>query len=369
MSEDDDEAAWVDAGLLDPASPSADDRRELLAYLRDSGASLDDLRAAAHRGTLPRLAAQLLRASRRRLTAADVAAAAGVDIETVHLVSRAAGLPIPAPDERAYREEDAAAFRVFAGAQELLGEQATIEFTRSMGAALAMIADSAMAVFGIGVVGRFDDRGTSELGQARAITYAARALMEALPVAIDTLFFHHVDAAIGRGMESHTSDAHTIEGAVGFVDLVRSTTLVQELSPSELAIALNAFEQLAVETVGARRGRVVKTIGDEVMFVVRDATAACDTALALRDAVSADSRLPSVRGGIASGELVLGYGDFYGVEVTRAARAVKAASPGGVLVTGAIKDAVGDGFMFESVGTPELRGFDEPVELFTVERV
>jgi adenylate cyclase len=72
--------------------------------------------------------------------------------------------------------------------------------------------------------------------------------------------------------------------------------------------------------VAARDGRVVKLIGDEVMFVTRDAAAACDVARS-----PCSERLRAMRrsrraGGIALGELLVRGGDYYGRSVNLAAR-------------------------------------------------
>ena len=56
--------------------------------------------------------------------------------------------------------------------------------------------------------------------------------------------------------------------AVGFADMVGFTMLSQHLGDEELAAVVARFEELAHDTVVALGGRVVKMIGDEVMFVV-----------------------------------------------------------------------------------------------------
>jgi adenylate cyclase len=370
MTVDADEQAWKAEGLLDPDAPDADERRELLRYLTSLGATLDEL-VAADRGDhthLRLLAPTLLRRSLWTFTARDIADRAGVDLEQVLQVSRVAGLPIPDPDEPAYREADVEAVRLFVAAFDFFGEAATIEFTRSIGLALATIADSAMATFGINVAERFDERGVREVDQARASTMAAEMLTGQVPKVIEALFLHHAEVASQRSIASAGTAAHTARLAVGFVDIVESTALVQRLTPDVLAQAIGAFEQHATEIVGSRNGRVVKTLGDEVMFVSPDVSAACDIALTLRDRMMADEHIAGVRGAIAFGALVRGYGDFYGPEVTAAARAEKVADPGAIVVTASVRDAVGDAFTFTSIGAHELRGFADPVELFTVER-
>src|SRR5450759_5163983 len=69
------------------------------------------------------------------------------------------------------------------------------------------------------------------------------------------------------------------------------------------------------------------------MFVTIDAHAACTVALELAERVERHAVLPRLRGGLAAGPLVRGYGDYYGPIVNTAARAAKFAAPGSVLVT------------------------------------
>src|SRR5438045_1716184 len=81
---------------------------------------------------------------------------------------------------------------------------------------------------------------------------------------------HHFEASwrpgdagsgLRRGYDSQ-------ELAVGFVDLVDSTRLAQQLSTAELGDALGEFEARAADTIVTQGGRLVKLIGDEVMYVV-----------------------------------------------------------------------------------------------------
>jgi hypothetical protein len=55
---------------------------------------------------------------------------------------------------------------------------------------------------------------------------------------------------------------------VGFVDMLGFTALTEELEPDELGATVTTFETRAYETVAEHGGRVIKTIGDEVMFTV-----------------------------------------------------------------------------------------------------
>jgi adenylate cyclase len=110
-------------------------------------------------------------------------------------------------------------------------------------------------------------------------------------------------------------------------------------------------------------------LGDEVMFVSTDAAAACEVALDLADWVEQHPVLGRLHGGIAAGDLVRGYGDYYGPIVNTAARATKVAEPGCVLVTAAVRErAPSPALTFETVGEHQLRGIDATVELFRLNR-
>ena len=291
MTDAADEQAWEAAGLVSADAVGDTERRELLRYLVSLGATLDDLVAADREDRLRLLGPLLLRRSLWRFTARDIAERAGVDVERVLQVSRVAGLPIPEPDEPAYREEDVEAVRLFVAGIDLFGEAATSEFTRSVGIALGSIADSAMAVFGINVAERFDERGVSEVDRARASAAASLMLAEQVPLVLEALFLHHVEVASQRSIAAAGVTAHTSRLAIGFVDIVESTALVQRLAPEGLAHAIGAFEQHAIEIVGSRHGRLVKTLGDEVMFVTSDVSVACDIALTLRERMADDEEI------------------------------------------------------------------------------
>jgi class 3 adenylate cyclase len=120
---------------------------------------------------------------------------------------------------------------------------------------------------------------------------------------------------------------------VGFADMVGFTMLSQQLSDEELAALVSRFEDVAHDTVTALGGRVVKMIGDEVMFVTDAAGAAARIGLALAEAYADDELLSDVRVALAVGPVLVQDGDFYGPVVNLASRAVAIAAPGSVLVS------------------------------------
>jgi adenylate cyclase len=123
------------------------------------------------------------------------------------------------------------------------------------------------------------------------------------------------------------------------------------------------FEERALAATARPGARLVKTIGDEVMFVAGEAADAVDIARTL----VCDETLPSLRIGLAAGEVVTRDGDLYGPVVNLAARLVARAAPEQIVVDAETVRRLGNGVGAKSLGTHELQGFDEPVEVFALD--
>src|SRR5438874_1867075 len=177
------------------------------------------------------------------------------------------------------------------------------------------------------------ERHGGELALAEANLPAIQAL-EAIPHGVRTILRAHMETAIRRLRAARREELmpDTVQVTVGFVDLVGYTRLSGQLDARALGTLVERFEAFASDTVAARDGRVVKLIGDEVMFVAVDAAAACDIALTLLERFADD---PSVtpRGGLARGPALMRSGDYYGPVVNLASRVADLAVPREILVT------------------------------------
>jgi adenylate cyclase len=89
---------------------------------------------------------------------------------------------------------------------------------------------------------------------------------------------------------------------------------------------------VATDVVATCRGRVVKTVGDEVLFVADAAPDCVEIALQLVERLAAAPSLPELRIGLAVGEVVTRFGDVYGEAVNIAARLTAHARPDRILV-------------------------------------
>jgi len=247
---------------------------------------------------------------------------------------------------------------------DLLGFDAALQFTRVMGTSLARIADAAASGFLVNVEGPLIDEHNPPAALARA-SYDATGILASLPQIFGSIFLRHSLLATMRTRMSRDSTRGYAEFrlSVGFVDLVDFTAWSRELPVAELARTVNDFEEAASDLITERGARVVKNIGDAVMFVAFDARVACEIALDLCAYVDKHPTLTRLRGAVATGPLLSRDGDYFGPTVNLAARIVKLAAPGEV-----VTDQRVDGVVVDGLGPREVRGFDEPIELFRISR-
>jgi adenylate cyclase len=361
---EDDAQHWANLGFYDPDSTGATDRLALLRILAGRGATDEDLGRSI--SDLPALINDL-RLRQPRLSLQSIAVQSGLPIEVAQQIARAAGFVVANPELEQFLAADVEVFQLARVAIEMFGLEPSMQFARVTASALAQIADAAMTNFGQNVAPALEARQAGELAVAEATDAATGLLLEGVPRILDSLFRHACEAAMRRITTSGASA--TSDLTVGFLDLVGSTALAERLPADELGALISGFEREASERVAAVDGRVVKMIGDEVMFVTTDPLTACTVALDLADMVQAHPVLPSLRGGLAAGALVRGYGDYYGPVVNTAARAVKLAEPGMILATDEVRQRVDStGLAFESIGMRRLRGIETPLALYRIRR-
>jgi len=363
-----DPARFAAAGLYDPSAPDAAARLALLDWLAARGVTIEQMIHADRESSLTGLASDLSLRSGSRLTARDLAHRHDLSLEQILALSLAAGVPPRSPDDPAFVEEDAALFTSFVDASRLFGEAATRRFVRVVGSSLARIAEAAITLYQVNVEGPLRASGSSELERA---TKNVRAidLLAGVREMLQSLLGGHMERATRQFREARSRySPDTVTLGVGFVDLVGFTPLAHRMPAHELAEVIERFEDAAYDIATARDGRVVKLVGDEVMFVTREPAAACDIALTLVERFAGDPAV-TPRGGIAHGELLQRGGDYYGPTVNLAARVAQIAVPNELLVTAELAAAVQSGALrFEPAGKRMLKGFDDPIALLTVAR-
>ena len=170
----------------------------------------------------------------------------------------------------------------------------------------------------------------------------------------DRVWRRHVAMQLDRADGDDTSSTVI----VGFADIVGYTALSRRLRLIELEELLESFESQAHEIIIRHGGTVVKSLGDAVMFTAPNPSEAAAIALELQDLTS-DGALPTLRIGLAEGEVLMRMGDLFGEPVNIAARLASSAREGTTLVDQTLADALSDdqGVRVRHIPTLSVRGY------------
>ncbi len=195
---------------------------------------------------------------------------------------------------------------------------------------------------------------------AAQVAAAVVELADRLEPLVTYAWRRHLAAAVGRLVADAQPEVEQHGGvrSIGFADLVSFTRLVRTLDERELAALVQRFEALVSDIVAAHGGRVIKTVGDEVLFAAGTPAAAAAIALDIAATMAEDDLLPDVRAGLATGPVVMRLGDVFGTTVNRASRLTGIAQPGAVLVddTTAAALAAVSGFDLDVMRRRPVRG-------------
>jgi adenylate cyclase len=342
-------------------------REELRLRLLELGAADDEIARAESGGWLPLLAFDcMVMPGQKRYDLTSLAAAAGIDEELARRLWRAVGFPDVPPGVEAFTDRDVDAARLaFLQAPESDIEQGTLlQQVRVISGALARVASVEATAFSE-LLEELHSRYSSDDDVALGVFSDRR--LAAVGALIDYLHRLQLRAAVWRRMVLVAEPDVAI--AVGFADLSGYTQLSAGLDAPSLSNLVGRWEAVAYDTIAANGARVVKTIGDEVMYVglTRETLAA---SLALRDAASAEA-LPPLRIGLAAGPVVSRDGDYFGPVVNLASRLTELASEGEMLVPAGLRDELGSDaatdVQWVPKGVQQVRSIG-PVEVFALER-
>jgi adenylate cyclase len=311
--------------LRPPGPPEPVDPVEARAFLRARGLEPDEIADAEASGRLHLLVLDLLLLPNEpRYTQDEIAEQAGLSVEQARRFWRALGFPDVAPDEVAFTDHDLNALTTVTGLIHLgiTDVDVAVQVTRVIGQSMARIADATPRP-------PMSPADSARVAELYALT--GGATLDGQSRLLDYVWRRHLQASMRRHAMQEPGGGPSL--AVGFADLVGFTALSQQLSEAALADVVSRFEELAYDTVAAGGGRVVKMIGDEVMYVTPDVVSAARIALDLSDAYAGDDQLSDVRVGLAAGPVLAREGDYYGPVVNLASRIVNIARPGSVLVS------------------------------------
>ncbi|CAN5554693.1 adenylate/guanylate cyclase domain-containing protein [soil metagenome] len=298
-----------------------------------------------------------------RFDAADVAAAAGISLEQARRLWRALGFP-EADGARFYTASDVSALSTLVTNVDsgLLDFDLAVSLTRALGQTMARLADWEVGA----LAHRIDEM--SEAGAPSTRADAAMRMLDDLSPGFESLMIYawrrHLGAAVSRVFALGEVDLNTTRISVGFADIVGFTALSNELSRERIGDLVELFESRCADVVAANRGRVIKSIGDSVLFVNDDPIRAFDTAEGIISVIGRDKRMPDVRLGLATGDVVTRLGDVFGPPVNMAARLTAVARRNRVIIDAATAALLPpDQFETRRLPGRPLRGFGviEPV--------
>jgi adenylate cyclase len=253
-----------------------------------------------------------------------VAGEAGVDYDEARRLWRALGFP-PIPEHEAcFTRRDADMLRAASDLARsgLADGRAIVHMARVIGQALSRVAEAQIAV----APGPLEPTIVAQLEEF--LGYAWRR--------------HLLAAARRQAARGELPVPSAPSLTVGFADLVGYTALSRGLDQRQLAELVDRFEELVYAHLPAAGGRVVKMIGDEVMFAAEDARRGAEIALSLVAACRAERDLPELRVGLASGPVLAWAGDLFGTTVNLASRLVETARPDTILVSEATASELGE---------------------------
>jgi adenylate cyclase len=320
-----------------PDGAGEDRRASALAHVHDillmHGATEEEIDQAVADGVIDLFVAdRMLVPARRRYTRTELSDLTGVPLDMLERFWRALGFPSVPDDDPIFTDLDLEAVRLLQGMQALgaADTDTALQMSRVIGSSLARIAEAEL-VPGVMVSTEVDP-----VLSAEAFANVADVTIPAMAKLLEFVWRRQVAAGIQRNMvmRSHgLAPGQSPVLAVGFADMVDFTLLSQHLTDDELAAVVRRFEEISHDIVIAAGGRVVKMIGDEVMFVVDDVAAGAHIGLDLADAYADDDLLSDVRVGMALGPVLLRDGDYFGPTVNLAHRIVNIGNPGTVLIS------------------------------------
>jgi adenylate cyclase len=337
------------SGLFGPnvsveGNPDDDRHQAALAHVREllhvHGATDDEIDQALADDVLDLFVFdRVLVPSRKRYTRGEVAELTGVSLEILVRFWRALGFPNASDDERSFTDLDLEAVRLFQGMQALGAARTdtALQLARVIGSSMSRIAEAEL------VPGNMLSTEYDQVIAADAFASVADITIPAMARLLEFVWRRQVAAGIRRTMMLRSRGVAPGESpvlVVGFADMVGFTLLSQHLSDPELAAVVQRFEELSHDIVTSLGGRVVKMIGDEVMFVVESVAAAARIGLDLADAYADDELLSDVRVGLALGPVLLREGDYFGTTVNLAHRIVNIGNPGTVLISDELQAAL-----------------------------
>lgn len=285
----------------------------------------------------------------RELNFGDLAQEAGRSPEYTQRYWQLLGLPVTDESAREFTHEDAESLRDLAQVSddEGLDERTISSLVRSVGHSTERLSLWHFEALVDHVVRR---DGVTDPEARLIVTRELPRLVPALEEQLLHAWRRQLAALVGRqavefGAGVRSDSVAPVDGkdlplprAVGFADIVSFTRLTARLGASDFADFIHDFETRARDIVTTNGGRVVKTVGDALLFIADDVVTGANVALNLAKAAEVEDRdrdgivYRPVRVGLVWGRVLSRFGDVFGPCVNLASRLTDQAEPSTVLM-------------------------------------
>lgn len=348
------EPDWESEGVLDGLEGRAREARlALLGDLHADGVSVAELRRAVAEQRLMFLPAERALGEEPIYSATDIAEKSGIDYDLLTLQWQALGLPISGPDDVAYGERDLeAARRIKLFLDAGVPPEGVVDMARVLGQAMSRVAEASRFL----IARTFLPADATEYDVAQQAR-TARPLADLMESTLGYVFgLQLVDQLRHEVADLAGAVDFQREVTIGFADIVGWTEFAEEAEEAHIGSVADRLAEMATDLLRPPV-RVVKTIGDAVMFMSPEEGPLLELALDLVGAAGEDAEFPELRAGLASGMAIGRWGDWYGRPVNLASRVCSRARPGSVLVTSPVAEARENAaYRFSAAGEKRLKG-------------
>jgi adenylate cyclase len=287
------------------------------------------------------------------MTGPQIAAEVGISRDLTRQRWRSLGFTAVEDDEVAFTEADLEAMRLTQRLHDLgmITDDDESALIRTVGRSFARLAEWQLAL-----LGREIDPTQLTRDELTAVIAEVAPVIEQVQ---NYVWRRHVLSAASRLLLAPPSDEDAGTVGIGFADIVGYTRQTRSLKQEELARLVDVFEERALAIVTGHHGRIIKTIGDEILFAADRPEDAAHIALELVEENLRDEDFPPLRVGLAWGPVLSRLGDVFGPTVNLAARLTSVARPGRVLTDKEMAEALHDnpGFKLRRMRRTAVKGY------------
>ena len=173
-------------------------------------------------------------------------------------------------------------------------------------------------------------------------------------------------------MEAHKPDRRL--AAIVAADVVGYSRLMEADEAGTLARLKTVRLELIDPAIARCKGRIIKTTGDGMLVEFQSVTEALRCAVDFQERMARRNRdMPASRSllyriGVNLGDVIVDEDDIFGDGVNVAARLESIAEPGGICISSAVRDQVGDRLelVYEDLGDQQVKNISRPIRVYKV---